>query len=42
MTNKDRQKKFRDARKEAGLVSYRRYIRPELVAVLDKLLKQLK
>lgn len=42
MTNKTRQQKFRDARKEAGLVSYRRYIRPELVTVLDKLLEQLK
>lgn len=41
MTNKSRQKKFREARKEAGLVLYRRYIKPEWIAALDEYLKKL-
>lgn len=41
MTNKARQQKYRDARKEAGLVLYRRYIKPEWTAALDEYLKKL-
>lgn len=41
MTNKARQQKYRDARKEAGLVLYRRYIKPEWTAALDEFLKKL-
>ena len=41
MTNKTRQQKLREARKEAGLVSYRRYIKPEWASALDELLKKL-
>lgn len=41
MNNKERQQKYRDARKEAGLILYRRYIRPEWASALDELLKKL-
>jgi hypothetical protein len=41
MTNKNRQQKYRDARKDAGLVSYRRYIKPELIPALDALIAKL-
>lgn len=39
--NKTRQQKYRDARKEAGLVLYRRYVKPELIPALDECLKKL-
>ena len=41
MTNKERQQKLREARKEAGLILYRRYIKPEWILALDELLKKL-
>ncbi|MGZ8442557.1 MAG: hypothetical protein ACXWXZ_04075 [Candidatus Binatia bacterium] len=41
MSAKTRQQKYRDACKDAGLVSYRRYVKPEWVAALDECLRKL-
>lgn len=41
MNNKSRQQKFRDARKDEGLVCYRKYVKPEWIPALDEFLKKL-
>lgn len=41
MTNKTRQQKYRDARKDEGLVCYRKYVKPEWIAALDALIQKL-